>query len=120
MERIDRAPTRALLLAAIYRWLYPRLIALYRAHLRDTDPVMHVIGGSPTPEERAAVEAVLIGMADEWAETKHRTVLDAESEIFNAQINYAAASYDERVAVYQVLLAMGRLNADNLSLASAQ
>lgn len=46
-------------------------------------------------------------------------VLDAESEIFNAQINFAAASYDERVAVYQLLLAMGRLNSDNLGLPAA-
>ena len=45
-------------------------------------------------------------------------VLDAESEIFNAQINYTAASYDERVAVYQLLLAMGRLNAQNLGMAA--
>ena len=44
-------------------------------------------------------------------------VLDAESEIFNAQINFAAASYDERVAVYQLLLAMGRLDPTNLQLA---
>lgn len=47
---------------------------------RDDQPIMQVVGGSPTPEERAAVEAVLTGMADEWAETKHRTVLDTESE----------------------------------------
>ena len=44
------------------------------------EPLMRVVGGSPTPEERAAVEAVLLGMADEWAETKHRRVLDTESE----------------------------------------
>ena len=44
-------------------------------------------------------------------------VLDAEGEIFNAQINFAAASYDERVAIYQLLLAMGRLNAQYLNLA---
>ena len=44
-------------------------------------------------------------------------VLDAESEIFNARINFTAASYDERLAVYQLLLAMGRLNAGNLNLA---
>ncbi|GAA3597238.1 acyl-CoA carboxylase subunit epsilon [Agrococcus terreus] len=47
---------------------------------RDDQPIMQVVSGSPTPEERAAVEAVLTGMADEWAETKHRTVLDTESE----------------------------------------
>ena len=45
-------------------------------------------------------------------------VLDAESEIFNARINFTAASYDERLAVYQLLLAMGRLNAGNLNLAA--
>jgi len=36
-------------------------------------------------------------------------VLDAENEVNNAQINYTTATYDERVAVYQLLLAMGRL-----------
>jgi hypothetical protein len=45
-----------------------------------SEPVMTVVGGSPTDEERAAVEAVLLGLADEWAETKHRRVLDTESE----------------------------------------
>jgi len=45
-----------------------------------SEPIMTVVGGSPTPEERAAVEAVLLGMAGEWAETKHRRVLDTESE----------------------------------------
>ena len=45
-------------------------------------------------------------------------VLDAESEIFNAQINFTVAAYYERIAVYQLLLAMGRLNAQNLELAA--
>jgi adhesin transport system outer membrane protein len=45
-------------------------------------------------------------------------VLDAESEIFNARINFTAQSYNERLAVYQLLLAMGRLNAGNLNLAA--
>lgn len=45
-------------------------------------------------------------------------VLDAESEVFNAQINFTAASYDERLAVYQLLLSMGRLNPAYLRLAS--
>lgn len=45
-------------------------------------------------------------------------VLDAESEVFNAQINFTSASYDERVAVYQLLLSMGRLNPVYLRLAS--
>lgn len=45
-----------------------------------SEPLMTVVGGSPTDEERAAIEAVLSGSADEWAQTKHRRVLDTESE----------------------------------------
>ena len=45
-------------------------------------------------------------------------VLDAESEVFNAQISFTAVSYDERAAVYQLLLSMGRLNPAYLRLAS--
>jgi adhesin transport system outer membrane protein len=41
-------------------------------------------------------------------------VLDAESEIFNARINYASAAFDEKVAVFQLLLAMGRLASPEL------
>jgi len=37
-------------------------------------------------------------------------VLDAENEVSNAQINYTSAAYDERLAVFQLLLAMGRLS----------
>ncbi len=44
-------------------------------------------------------------------------VLDAENEVSNAQINFTAASYDERLAIYQLLLSMGRLNPANLKLA---
>jgi adhesin transport system outer membrane protein len=43
-------------------------------------------------------------------------VLDAENEVSNAQINYTAAAYDERVAVFQVLLAMGRLSPQYLGI----
>ena len=43
-------------------------------------------------------------------------VLDAENEVNNAQINYTSAFYDERLAVYQLLLAMGRLDSKNLAL----
>ncbi|MHA1599140.1 MAG: TolC family protein [Alphaproteobacteria bacterium] len=43
-------------------------------------------------------------------------VLDAENEVSNAQINYTAASYDERLSIYQLLLAMGRLNPTFLNL----
>lgn len=38
-------------------------------------PQMQIQRGNPTPEEAAAVEAVLTEMAAEWGETKHRKVL---------------------------------------------
>ena len=44
-------------------------------------------------------------------------VLDAENEVNSAQINFTSASYDERIAVYQLLLAMGRLDTANLNIA---
>jgi adhesin transport system outer membrane protein len=44
------------------------------------------------------------------------SVLDAENEVNNAQINLTGATYEERVAVYQLLLAMGRLNARFLNI----
>ncbi|NQU61498.1 MAG: TolC family outer membrane protein [Rhodospirillales bacterium] len=43
-------------------------------------------------------------------------VLDAENEVNNAQINFTSASYDEGLAVYQLLLAMGLLNPSGLNL----
>jgi len=39
-------------------------------------------------------------------------VLDAENELNNTQINYTTSTYDERVAIYQLLLSMGRLKPD--------
>lgn len=43
-------------------------------------------------------------------------VLDAENEVINAQINFTSASYDEHLAVYRLLQAMGRLNTVHLGL----
>ncbi|MBL6945628.1 MAG: TolC family outer membrane protein [Rhodospirillales bacterium] len=43
-------------------------------------------------------------------------VLDAENEIFSARINFVQASYDEQLAIYQLLLAMGQLNSELLGL----
>ena len=45
-------------------------------------------------------------------------VLDAESEIANARINFASAFFDVRTAVFQLLLAMGRLNVAELASAT--
>ncbi len=43
-------------------------------------------------------------------------VLDAETELNNAQINHTIADYDARVAVYRVLAALGRLTPQTLRL----
>lgn len=47
-------------------------------------------------------------------------VLDAENEVSNAQINLTGATYDEALAAYQLLLAMGRLGPGHLGLGSAE
>jgi len=41
-------------------------------------------------------------------------VLDAESELFNSRINHASASFDARIAAYQLLAAMGRLELETI------
>ncbi len=41
-------------------------------------------------------------------------VLDAENEVFNARINYTSALYDARIAAYEVLRSMGRLELSTL------
>ena len=38
LAHMDRAQTPARLVTAIYRLLYPRLVEMYEAHLRETDP----------------------------------------------------------------------------------
>ena len=43
-------------------------------------------------------------------------VLDASNEVVNAQINFTSASYDGRLAVYQLMLAMGQLNPSGLNI----
>jgi len=45
----------------------------------------------------------------EAGEETEINVLDAENEVFNAQINETGAEYDARTAVYRMLLALGRL-----------
>ena len=41
-------------------------------------------------------------------------VLDAENEVFNAQISAADAAFDERIAVYRLLFAIGRMTPDTI------
>ena len=43
-------------------------------------------------------------------------VLDAESEIFNARINFVGSSYDQLLATYQLLLSMGELTEARLNI----
>lgn len=43
-------------------------------------------------------------------------VLDSEREVNSAEIDFTSASYDERTAVYQLLVAMGRLDPVHLGL----
>ncbi len=42
-------------------------------------------------------------------------VLDAENEVFSARINYTSALYDARIAAYQLLAAIGRLEITNVT-----
>ncbi len=44
-------------------------------------------------------------------------VLDAETEVFNAQINLASAAHDETITVYRMMLAVGKL--ESVALAQA-
>ena len=41
-------------------------------------------------------------------------VLDAENEVFNAQIGAADAAFDARIALYRLLFAMGRMSPESL------
>ncbi len=45
-------------------------------------------------------------------------VLDAENEVYSARINYTSALYDSRIAAYQLLQAVGRLELPNLAAAN--
>jgi adhesin transport system outer membrane protein len=47
-------------------------------------------------------------------------VLDAENEVYSARINYTSALYDSRVAAYQLLQAIGRLEVDNIIAVAAK
>ena len=72
-----------------------------------------------TSRERKELLGNAVNIASEVFESRKKlrdagketviNVLDAENEVNNAQINYTTSSYDERVAIYQLLLAMGRL-----------
>jgi adhesin transport system outer membrane protein len=72
-----------------------------------------------TARERVELLENAVNIASEVFQSRERlresgretalNVLDAENEVFNARINYTSALFDARVAGYQLLLAMGRL-----------
>ncbi|TAL01090.1 MAG: TolC family protein [Rhodospirillaceae bacterium] len=77
-----------------------------------------------TAEERVSLLDNAVNIAAEVYESRKKlresgketviNVLDAENEVFNAQINYTSALYDSRIATYDVLRSMGRLEINTL------
>ncbi len=75
-----------------------------------------------TARERLDLLENAVNIANEVFESRRRQretgnatlleVLDAESAIYGARINYVTASYDLRLAVYHLLHAMGQLELD--------
>lgn len=82
-----------------------------------------------TTRQRLSLLENAVNIASEVFESRKRlreagretviNVLDAESQISNARINFASAIFDEREAVYQLLLSMGRLDLPELEGANA-
>ena len=81
-----------------------------------------------TARERLALLENAVNIASEVFESRKKlrtagketviNVLDAETEISNARINFSSASFDEREAVYGLLLAMGRLTLPELEVSA--
>lgn len=81
-----------------------------------------------TARERLALLENAVNIASEVFESRKKlrtagketviNVLDAETEISNARINFATASFDEREALYGLLLAMGRLTLPELEVSA--
>ena len=79
-----------------------------------------------TARERVELLANAVNIAGEVFDARRRlretaresaiNVLDAETELYQARINFVNASYDARVASYRVLVAMGRLTPELLEL----
>jgi len=82
-----------------------------------------------TANERVTLLDNAVNIASEVFESRKKlresgketviNVLDAENEVYSARINYTSALYDARIAAYQVLLAIGRLELDLLATAMA-
>lgn len=79
-----------------------------------------------TQRERVSLLENAVTIADEVLRARRQlreagketalNVLDAEGEVFNAQINRIEAEYDARIASYRVMFATGQLNEENLGL----
>ena len=75
-----------------------------------------------TAEERAELLENAVNIAGEVYDSRRKlreagretviNVLDAESEVLAAQINFTSAQFDARIARYQLLQAMGQLEID--------
>ncbi|MHB1207092.1 MAG: TolC family outer membrane protein [Rhodospirillaceae bacterium] len=80
-----------------------------------------------TTTERVSLLENAVNIASEVFEARKKlresgketviNVLDAENEVFSARIAYTSASYDARLAVYQLLSAIGRLEFDRIGAA---
>lgn len=81
-----------------------------------------------TARQRVALLENAVNIAEEVFASRQRlreagtadaiAVLDAENELYGARINHTAALYDTRLAVYQMLLAMGRLSSPESAVAT--
>jgi adhesin transport system outer membrane protein len=79
-----------------------------------------------TQRERVSLLGNAVTIADEVLRARRQlreagketalNVLDAEGEVFNAQINRIEADYDARLAIYRVMFATGRLDDKTLGL----
>jgi len=87
LSHVDRAQTPAQLIAAIYQWLYPRLIELYETHLREADPD----GDRPSVE---LIQSILTSVRKERLEglsysarrNDHRLWICDIEELWNARM----------------------------------
>ncbi|MEK9672833.1 MAG: TolC family protein [Rhodospirillaceae bacterium] len=79
-----------------------------------------------TARERVILLENAVNIAFEVAQSRRKlraagketviNVQDVENEVNNAQINFTTAPYDEKIAFYQLLLALGRIDALSLNL----
>jgi adhesin transport system outer membrane protein len=103
-----------------------RLQELNFAKRRVAEDVELAWNALVTARERVGLLDNAVAIASEVLEARKRlraagkessiNVLDAETESYNARINFVEASYDARLAAYRLLLAMGWLSPDRLRL----